>query len=42
MYLELKDDSVIEIEGDDTGTDYKWPVSESEYDTDFLELEVHE
>jgi hypothetical protein len=42
MYLKLKDDSVIEIDGDDTGTDYKWPVAEYEYGADFLELEVHE
>lgn len=42
MYLKMKDDSVIVIDGDDTGTDYKCPISEYEYNEDFLELEVHE
>jgi len=42
MYLKLKDDSVITIGGGDIEIDYGWPMSECEYDIDFIELEVHD
>tara|TARA_R110002020_G_scaffold31469_8_gene98064 strand:+ start:616 stop:864 length:249 start_codon:yes stop_codon:yes gene_type:complete len=39
LNLVMKDGSTISIEGNDVGSDYKWPTEEYHYDDDYNHLD---